>query len=102
MSLLFTVCYDYSAKDPFNFDADSELVIFFNRTRIFYFFLVFFFMLKLDEPFSDEEIFYNISFFNSLRTKNCCYFAPWIRIRILIQKAKMLWIQRIRILITYE
>ena len=76
-----------------------------------------FFMLKLDKPFRDEEIFDNISFFNSsdlgfenirfLFTVFSWQLAPWSRIRGSayfsgsgIQEVKMLRFQRIRILST--
>ena len=65
------------------------------------------FMLKLDEPFRNKEIFIISLFFNSsdlgfeIKIFFCSfgwYFAPWIWIRI--QEAKILRIQRIRILST--
>ena len=55
-----------------------------------------FFVLKLDEPFRDQEIF-SISLFSTVQwfvEVFSWYFAPWIR----IQEAKLLQIQRIRIL----
>ena len=81
---------------------------FFPQRRIFQFCLIFslIFMLKLDERFRNQEIFYNFSFCNSsdlgfeskffFLAVNGWYFAPWIR----IQESKILRIQRIRILST--
>ena len=69
------------------------------------------FILKLDEPFRNEEIFI-ISLFSKVQiwvlgvkkffSVFCCYFTPWIRrfLRIRIQEANILRIQRIRILTT--
>ena len=127
-----------SAYDPFNFDADPDpgswirtgkkidpdpdpghfCKIYWNfltkqNFQIFAFIFSFIFILKLDEPFRNEEIF--IIFFKSsdLGVKKFFFLSfwlifypldpdPWIRIflRIRIQEAKILWIQRIRFLST--
>ena len=73
----------------------QDLLNFFLTTQNFIFFVLFYsliFMLELDQPFRNEE-----NFIISI-------FAPWIRIflRIRTQEAKILQIQRIRILSTAE
>ena len=107
-----------SAQDPINFDADPDpgSVLKKNRSgsgsKSGYFFSLIF-MLKLDEPFRNQEIFI-ISLFLIVQIwvlrvdLFCCSFwlifcpldsDPLIRIflRIRIQEAKILRIQRIRI-----
>ena len=85
---------------------------------IYKFFVSFFsliFILKLDEPFRYEEIFYILSFFKSsdlgFRSKKVFFCSFWLifykdpdswigiflRIRIRIQEAKIFRIQQIRI-----
>ena len=96
-------------------DPDPDPGYFFKIYKFVLFFSLIF-MLKLDEPFRNQEIFI-ISLFLIVQTwvwrvkfLFCSFWLifcpldpdPWIRIflRILIQEAKILRIQRIRILST--
>ena len=119
--------FQCSASDPFNFDADPHWKkwiriqvislrftdFFQQQSRIFKFFVLFYsltFMLKLDKPFKFYNLFFNCSYLD-LESTNFnfavnfwlifCSLFPDLRIpivlRIRIQEAKILRIQRIRI-----